>query len=146
MTGDKFVKVELLCCGFVILTGNKKGIEYIVLDKDGKETGRSRFYSVNKSTKGYPGDVYDAELSSNQMRCLKFNRQFSDKERAGVLKINSRAAETEYQATIQQKKAELDDSAMYNLLKPLSVAYHSTNSLGKSALITRVINIMQRKL
>lgn len=146
MSDEKFKKVEVLCCGFVVLVGNKKGVEYVLLDENGKETNEKMVFSVKKSTKGYAGDVYDVELSDSAMRGLQFNRIHDDRERVGVLKIKSRALETEHQATIQQKKAQLDDSAMYDLLKPLRTAYHATNSLGKSALIARVINIIQRRL
>jgi len=143
MVEEKFKSVELLCRGFVILVGNKKGVEYVVLNEKEEETNEGMIFSVKKSTKGYPGDIYDAELSEDSMRGLKFNRPFNDKERVAVLQIRSSANQIEHQAKSQQKKAELNDDAVYDLLKPLRTAYRSTNSLGKSALIARVINIMQ---
>ena len=143
---DGFEEVVLLCLGMVILKGNKKGVEYVPLDAHGKETTDTMCFAVNKLTRGSAGSVYYAESSENRIRNIRFAGLFEDTDRRAVIQLASRAIETEHQAYIQQKKAGLDDSAILEMLRPLRQAYHSTNVLGKSALVARVINIMQRSL
>ena len=142
---DGFKKAEILCKGFVILTGNKKGVEYIILSDDGKETSDRMVFSINKNTKGYAGSVYSCEVSDTSVRCIEFTRTFEDSDRRAVLMARSQANQTAHQAYIQQKKDQTDDTALLEMLRPLREIYHSTNHLGRSALIARVILYMQKK-
>lgn len=140
----EFKEVELLCLGMVVLKGNKKGVEYVVLNKAGFETEKKMCFAVNKNTKGLAGSVYKAEMSVDSVRKISFDRMYGRTERRAEIQLASKAIETEHQAYIQEKKAGLDDSAILEMLRPLRQAYHSTNALGKSALVARVIHIMQR--
>lgn len=141
---DKFKPVQIVCLGTVILKGGKKGIAYGLLDGDRKETGDKMYFSIMKSTKGSAGMVYDARYFDNTIMGITYFAPLNDMDRKAAIKIASQATEVEYQTMRQQKKAELDDTAILELLKPLRDAYRSTNGIGRGALIARVILIMQR--
>ena len=142
---SEFKEVRLLCLGMVALRGDKKGIEFVVLDNNERETSETICFILKKNTRGSAGSIYKVQKSGGTIKGrLEHDGLLGDTERRSVIQLASKAVETAQQARSQQKKSEKDDTAILELLRPLRQAYHSTNHLGRSALIARVIDYMQR--
>ena len=142
---SEYERKQVLCLGSAILTGKKKGIGFVVLDDAGNETDNRMYFGKKARVHGGSGCVYEVLISEDGFRGnLKYIGPFKSEDRCAVLRLQSDGIDIEHQARLDQKKAEKSDDALREVLAPLSKLYRRTNALGKTALIARIITIIQR--
>lgn len=141
---DEYKEVEMLCMGNYLGNDGKLYIAWVDLDENG-ERGELHIFRKMKTTKGQPGNVYKTEASKNQIRGrFSYVRMWEPAEERAKIQMQSRNEETEHAALGQRKRMETNDDFILGCIKPLRKAYSSTNHLGKTALIARIILLMQR--
>ncbi len=144
MSSEVFKKVNYLCLGVVELQGEKKGIQFSVLDEEDKETSTTRCFMKKDYPKCFPGIIYTIESSETQMRGgTEWVGTWPDAERRTEIMVASRAVDDLFTARAQRKKAEKDQSDILECLAPIRKAYQKTNHAGRAAVLARAILYIQ---
>lgn len=138
---------KALCLGYRQLSSGKKGVMFVVLDADGKQTNEKLLYSATGVKSKYAGMIYDLTMEDTTLIGLPvLGEPWPNEEERMAICLESRSWAASIELDAKRKKEGANMDHVMHCLRPLREAYHNTNAGGRAALIAQVITFMQRSL
>lgn len=128
----------VVCIGKERLANKKLGIRFRMYE--GGVLGEELLYGLDRSTRSYSaGHIYEISYDPQTHRASfprvhDYKGQYPDAEQRAAWQTKSRAEE----AAARDLK-EVDELEMARLLRPLRVAYQSTDAMGRCAIEARLL-------